>query len=137
MSLSTTSKWFLNTSRVGDSTTSLRSPFQCLTALSVKKCFLISNLNLPWCNLRPFPLILSHIMYVIMLSVKYFRKVNKYFYLVFTVSWLQLTVVFLFGADIKVHENEDNTAVINSVADAHKLVRNKFLPSVQSWIQVG
>jgi len=76
-------------------------------------------------------------MYVIMLSVKYFRKVNKYFYLVFTVSWLQLTVVFLFGADIKVHENEDNTAVINSVADAHKLVRNKFLPSVQSWIQVG
>nr|E1C760.1 RecName: Full=UV-stimulated scaffold protein A [Gallus gallus] len=39
-------------------------------------------------------------------------------------------------ADIKVHENEDNTAVINSVADAHKLVRNKFLPSVQSWIQL-
>lgn len=40
------------------------------------------------------------------------------------------------STDIKVHENEDNTAVINSVADAHKLVRNKFLPSVQSWIQL-
>ena len=59
MSLSTTSKQFLNTSKDGDSTTSLGSLFQCLTTLSVKKCFLISNLNLPWHNLRPFPLILS------------------------------------------------------------------------------
>uniref|UniRef100_A0A8C2SX53 UV-stimulated scaffold protein A n=1 Tax=Coturnix japonica TaxID=93934 RepID=A0A8C2SX53_COTJA len=40
------------------------------------------------------------------------------------------------STDIKVHENEDNTAVINSVVDAQKLVRNKFLPSVQSWIQL-
>ncbi|NWR41937.1 UVSSA protein, partial [Regulus satrapa] len=39
-------------------------------------------------------------------------------------------------ADIKVQENEDNTAIINSVMDAHKLLRNKFLPSVQSWIQL-
>ncbi|NXC15430.1 UVSSA protein, partial [Corythaeola cristata] len=39
-------------------------------------------------------------------------------------------------ADIKVHENEDNTAIINSVMDAHKLLKNKFWPSVQSWIQV-
>ena len=45
--------------RDGDSTTSLGSLFQCLTTLSVKKFFLISNLNLPWCNLRPFPLVLS------------------------------------------------------------------------------
>jgi len=59
MPLSTTSKWFLNTSRDGDSTTSLGSLFQCLTTLYVKKCFLISNLNLHWCNLRPFPLLLS------------------------------------------------------------------------------
>jgi len=59
MSLSTTSKRFLNTSRDSDSTTTLGSPFQCFTTLSVKKCFLISNLNLPWHNLRPFPLILS------------------------------------------------------------------------------
>ncbi|NWZ30868.1 SETBP protein, partial [Asarcornis scutulata] len=34
-------------------------PFQCLTTLSVKKFFLISNLNLPWCNFSPFPLVLS------------------------------------------------------------------------------
>ena len=33
--------------------------FQCLTTLSVNKFFLISNLNVPWCNLRPFPLIPS------------------------------------------------------------------------------
>ena len=59
MSLSTTSKRFLNTSRDGDSTTSLESLFQCLTTLSVKKFFLIFNLKLPWRNLRPFPLILS------------------------------------------------------------------------------
>ena len=59
MALSTTSKWFLSTFRDGDSTTSLGSLFHCLTTLSVKKCFLISHLNLPWCNLRPFPLILS------------------------------------------------------------------------------
>ncbi|KAK4824318.1 LOW QUALITY PROTEIN: hypothetical protein QYF61_013593 [Mycteria americana] len=45
--------------RGGDSTTSLGSLFQCLTTLSVKKFFLIPNLSLPWCNLRPFPLILS------------------------------------------------------------------------------
>jgi len=35
MSLSTTSKWFLNTFRDGESTTSLESPFQCLITLSV------------------------------------------------------------------------------------------------------
>ncbi|XP_064007611.1 UV-stimulated scaffold protein A [Pogoniulus pusillus] len=40
------------------------------------------------------------------------------------------------STDIKVHENEDNTAIINNVMDAHKLLRNKFWPSVQSWIQL-
>jgi len=30
-----------------------------MLTLSVKKFFLISNLNLPRCNLRPFPLVLS------------------------------------------------------------------------------
>ena len=34
MSLNTTSKRSLNTTRLGDSTTSLGSPFQCLTTLS-------------------------------------------------------------------------------------------------------
>ncbi|KAK4829075.1 hypothetical protein QYF61_002019, partial [Mycteria americana] len=58
MSLSTTSTHLLNTSRDGDSTTSLGSLLQCLTTLSVKTFFLISNLNLPWHNLRPFPLVL-------------------------------------------------------------------------------
>jgi len=38
---------FLNTSRDSDSTTSLGSLFQCLTTLSIKKFFQISNLNLP------------------------------------------------------------------------------------------
>ena len=50
---------FKHTSRDGDSTTSLGSPFQCLTTLSLKKLFLISHLNFPWCNLRLFPLVLS------------------------------------------------------------------------------
>ncbi|KAK4810582.1 hypothetical protein QYF61_007319 [Mycteria americana] len=59
MSLSTSSKRPLNTSRDGDSTASPGSLFQCLTTLSVNKFFLMSNLNLPWCNLRPLPLVLS------------------------------------------------------------------------------
>ncbi|XP_074848416.1 UV-stimulated scaffold protein A isoform X2 [Carettochelys insculpta] len=40
------------------------------------------------------------------------------------------------STDVKVCENEDNAAVINNIMDAHKLIRNKFLPSAQSWIQV-
>ena len=64
MSRSATSTCFLNTSRHGDSTTSQNSLFQCLTTLSVKKFFLISNLNLPWCNLRPLPLVLSLVTWV-------------------------------------------------------------------------
>jgi len=59
MSLNTTSKRSSNTSRVGGSTTSLGSPFQCLTTLSDKQYFLKSSLNLPWRSLRPFPLALS------------------------------------------------------------------------------
>ncbi|KAK4820022.1 hypothetical protein QYF61_017695 [Mycteria americana] len=42
----------------GDSTTSLGSLVQCLITLSVKTFFPISSLNLPWRNLRPFPLVL-------------------------------------------------------------------------------
>jgi len=49
---------FFNTSRDGESITSLGSLFQCFTTLSVKKFFLISNLNLPWHNLRPLLLVL-------------------------------------------------------------------------------
>ena len=50
ISPSTTSERFLNTSRDGDSTTSLDSPFLCRTGLS-EKYFPTSNLNLPWHNL--------------------------------------------------------------------------------------
>lgn len=46
-----TSTQLLNTLRDGDST-SLSHPLQCLTTLSMKKCFLVSNLNLP-CHLLP------------------------------------------------------------------------------------
>jgi len=59
MSWSATSTQFLNTSRDSDSTTSLGSLFQCLITRSVKAFFLIYNLNLPWWNLRPLPLILT------------------------------------------------------------------------------
>jgi len=58
MFLRTTSKHFLNISRDSDSTTPLGSLFQCLTTLSEKNLFLITDLNLPWHNLRPFPLAL-------------------------------------------------------------------------------
>jgi len=40
----------LDTSRDGDSTTALGSLIQCLTTLSGKKFFQISNVNLPSCN---------------------------------------------------------------------------------------
>lgn len=56
MSFSATSTHLSNISRDGDSITSLDSLLQCLTTLSMKKFFLISSLNLPWSNLRPFPL---------------------------------------------------------------------------------
>jgi len=58
MALSTTFTCFLNTSRDSDSTTSIGSPFQRLTTLPEKKNFLMSKLNLPWHNLRLFPLVL-------------------------------------------------------------------------------
>ncbi|XP_075276467.1 UV-stimulated scaffold protein A isoform X1 [Opisthocomus hoazin] len=46
------------------------------------------------------------------------------------------TLALEISTDIKVHENEDNTAIINNVMDAHRLLKNKFWPSVQSWIQL-
>lgn len=53
MSPRATSTHLLNISTDGDSTTSLGSLFQCLIPLSEKKYILISDLNLPCCNLRP------------------------------------------------------------------------------------
>lgn len=55
MSLRATPIHLLNTSREGDSTTSLNSLFQSLTTLLVKFFFVISSLNLTWHNLRSFP----------------------------------------------------------------------------------
>lgn len=50
---------FLNIFREGDSIPHLGSLFQCVKILSVKEFPLISNLNLPCCNMRPFPLVVS------------------------------------------------------------------------------
>ncbi|XP_012519120.1 PREDICTED: UV-stimulated scaffold protein A isoform X2 [Propithecus coquereli] len=36
---------------------------------------------------------------------------------------------------LKLQENEDNLAVVQATRDALKLVQNKFLPSVCSWVQ--
>ncbi|XP_072262684.1 UV-stimulated scaffold protein A [Pyxicephalus adspersus] len=38
--------------------------------------------------------------------------------------------------DLKVSENEDNTDVVNSLKDSQKLAKNKYWPSLQSWIQI-
>jgi len=57
MSLNTMSQCSLNASRVGDSTTSPGSPFQCLTTLSEQKYLLMASLNLPWRSLSPFLII--------------------------------------------------------------------------------
>ena len=59
MSLSTTSKHFLDTYRDSDPATNLGSPLQHQTTFSENKFFLISNLNLPWCSLKLSPLVLS------------------------------------------------------------------------------
>ena len=53
MSLSTTSKCCLNTSRVSDSTTSLDSPFQCLTTL--EEVFLSVQPKSPLAQLETIP----------------------------------------------------------------------------------
>lgn len=53
MSLNTTSICSFNTSRFGNST-SLDTPFLCLTTLSEMQYFLMSSLDLPWCNFLSF-----------------------------------------------------------------------------------
>lgn len=37
---------------------------------------------------------------------------------------------------LRVREDEDNCAVIQSARDALKLIQNKFLPAVCSWVQL-
>lgn len=59
VSPSTRFRCLLTTSRDGNSITSLGNLFQCPITITVKFFFLISNLNLPCLNSRPFPLLLS------------------------------------------------------------------------------
>ena len=56
-----TSSLALNACRDGASTASLGNLFQCVTTLFVKNFLLISNLNLPCLNFKPFPLVLSQL----------------------------------------------------------------------------
>ncbi|XP_032712481.1 UV-stimulated scaffold protein A isoform X3 [Lontra canadensis] len=44
--------------------------------------------------------------------------------------------VELSSDSLRVHEDEDNHAVIQSARDALKLIQNKFLPAVRSWVQL-
>ncbi|XP_043564180.1 UV-stimulated scaffold protein A isoform X1 [Chiloscyllium plagiosum] len=37
--------------------------------------------------------------------------------------------------DLKIKEDEDNSAVITNIKDLHRLVTIKYLPTVQNWIQ--
>lgn len=38
---------------------------------------------------------------------------------------------------LRVREDEDNGPVLQSARDALKLIQNKFLPAVCTWLQVG
>lgn len=75
MSLGAISTHLLDMSRNCDSTTSLGSLVQCLTTLPMKKFFLTPNLNLPWCNLRPF----AHILRTPLSYVSYIDVLNSNF----------------------------------------------------------
>jgi len=55
----TLSRWVLNISREGDSTTSLGNLFQCSITLRVKKFFLMFRRNFLCFGLCPLPLVLS------------------------------------------------------------------------------
>ncbi|XP_010639985.1 UV-stimulated scaffold protein A isoform X3 [Fukomys damarensis] len=43
--------------------------------------------------------------------------------------------VELSSDSLRVQENEDNRAVLHAARDALKLIQNKFLPAVSSWVQ--
>lgn len=42
-----------------------------------------------------------------------------------------------FLTDLNVKETEENEAVVNTMRDLHRLVSSRYLPAVQSWIQVN
>lgn len=56
MPLSAITLCFLNASTDGDSTISVGSPFCHLTTIP-ENFFLASNVDLPWCNSKPFSLV--------------------------------------------------------------------------------
>lgn len=45
--------------------------------------------------------------------------------------------MYLIADSLRVQEDENNCAVIQSARDALKLVQNKYLPAVCSWVQVS
>lgn len=45
--------------------------------------------------------------------------------------------MYLIADSLRVQEDENNCAIIQSARDALKLVQNKYLPAVCSWIQVS
>ena len=81
MSLNTTSKHSLNTSKVGDSTTSPGSPFQCLTTLSEKYYFLTSSLNFPWHSLKRHFSASSMVCLQTDMKIFIFFLISLYFYI--------------------------------------------------------
>lgn len=38
--------------------------------------------------------------------------------------------------DLNVKETEENEAVVNTMRDLHRLLSSRYLPAIQSWIQV-
>ncbi|MCJ8733852.1 hypothetical protein PDJAM_G00228580 [Pangasius djambal] len=40
------------------------------------------------------------------------------------------------SSDLKVKETEENEAVVNTMRDLHRLISSRYLPAIQSWIQV-
>lgn len=40
------------------------------------------------------------------------------------------------SSDLNVKETEENEAVVNTMRDLHRLISSRYLPAIQSWIQV-
>ena len=85
--LRTHSSLALDVSRNRASTTSLGNLFQCLTTLTVKYFFLISNLNLPSISLKPFPLVLSPQTLLMNLSPSFLYPIFSYWKAAIRAPW--------------------------------------------------
>lgn len=60
---------FLKHLQDSDSITSLGRPFQCLVTPSLKKFFLLANLNLPWHSLKLCSLVLIMSVHIPVMSI--------------------------------------------------------------------